>query len=248
MNGNQNYSYYNPYQFYIKKKVNPKKGVSTFQQPYPYTELSDSNTISNISALNNNNTSSNFLDLTDTIDIKGLSDVKSKREKEKLSKQSEDKSGQRTNGRNRFYDKNELLNANGSNEYLLKRNQNNNPPQNIISKNMGTFSFKNLFNPNKEKNHNKSASMDNNINVSDFPNEEVKYDFLNNGNNKCIVCNVTKVVSENVDELTPIPKRRSSKKVPYGEYDYDYNQAKSAAILIRRLEYSYNLRICKQYK
>ena len=248
MNGNQNYSYYNPYQAYIKKKVNPKKGVSTFQQPYPYTELSDSNTISNISALNNNNTSSNFLDLTDTIEIKGLSDVKSKREKEKLSKQSEDKSGQRTNGRNRFYDKNELLNANGSNEYLLKRNQNNNPPQNIISKNMGTFSFKNLFNSNKEKNHNKSASMDNNINVSDFPNEEVKYDFLNNGNNKCIVCNVTKVVSENVDELTPIPKRRSSKKVPYGEYDYDYNQAKSAAILIRRLEYSYNLRICKQYK
>ena len=152
MNGNQNYSYYNPYQFYIKKKVNPKKGVSTFQQPYPYTELSDSNTISNISALNNNNTSSNFLDLTDTIEIKGLSDVKSKREKEKLSKQSEDKSGQRTNGRNRFYDKNELLNANGSNEYLLKRNQNNNPPQNIISKNIGTFSFKNLFNPNKEKN------------------------------------------------------------------------------------------------
>ena len=55
MNGNQNYSYYNPYQAYIKKKVNPKKGVSTFQQPYPYTELSDSNTISNISALNNNN-------------------------------------------------------------------------------------------------------------------------------------------------------------------------------------------------
>ena len=30
---------------------------------------------------NNNNTSSNFLDLTDTIEIKGLSDVKSKREK-----------------------------------------------------------------------------------------------------------------------------------------------------------------------
>lgn len=248
MNDNQNYSYYNPYQAYIKKKVNPKKVVNTYQQPYPYTELSESNTISNISALNNNNTSSNFLDLTDTIDIKGLSDVKSKREKEKLSKQAEDKSTLRTNGRNRFYDKAELLNGNG-NEYLLNRNQNNSPNQNIFSKNIGTFSFKNLLNP-KEKNHNKSASMnmDSNINISEFSNEEVKYDFLNNGNNKCIVCNVTKVVSENVDELTPIPKRRNSKKVPYGDYDYDYNQAKSAAILIRRLEYSYNLRLCKQYK
>jgi hypothetical protein len=58
----------------------------------------------------------------------------------------------------------------------------------------------------------------------------------------------TKVVSEKVDELTPLPERRRPGQGSSKYYDYDYNQAKSAAILIRRLEYSYNLRICKLYR
>ena len=45
------------------------------------------------------------------------------------------------------------------------------------------------------------------------------------------------------NNLTPIPKRFGPKENHYAEYDY--NQAKSAAILVRRLEYSYNLRLTK---
>ena len=46
--------------------------------------------------------------------------------------------------------------------------------------------------------------------------------------------------------LTPIPKRIGPKQNPIAEYDY--NQAKSAAILVRRLEYSYNLRLTKIFE
>ncbi|MCQ2817512.1 MAG: hypothetical protein MJ252_09635 [archaeon] len=48
-----------------------------------------------------------------------------------------------------------------------------------------------------------------------------------------------------VDSLTPMPKKRDENLV---SDDVDYNQAKSAAIFIRRIEYSYNLKLTRLYK
>lgn len=261
MNGSTLFSNYNPYQAYIRKKITPKKVPNNFHQVTPNTDFNDSGTLSNISYLNNNNTSSNFLDLTDPLDFKGFSDLKSKRDRENRTKQSEDRSVPKTNGRNRYIIRSDNLGTikDLATELALSKNDNGNTQfddcekaqngNNVFAKNIGTFSFKNLLsqkNQPSEKN-NRSSSMAK-INVSDFSKNDSQYEYYNNGNGKCIACYSTKVVTETKDDLTPIPKRRNSKKLPYGEYDYDYNQAKSAAILIRRLEYSYNLRLCKQYK
>ena len=48
-----------------------------------------------------------------------------------------------------------------------------------------------------------------------------------------------------IDGLTPLPKRTKKQSL---KQSISYNQAKSAAIFIRRLEYSYNLKISLLYK
>ena len=63
-------------------------------------------------------------------------------------------------------------------------------------------------------------------------------------NNKLKIKNINNEIFY-YDDLTPLPKRIGPKKNPFAEHDY--NQAKSAAILVRRLEYSYNIRILKKY-
>ena len=63
-------------------------------------------------------------------------------------------------------------------------------------------------------------------------------------NNKIKIKNINNEIFY-YDDLTPLPKRIGPKKNPFAEHDY--NQAKSAAILVRRLEYSYNIRILKKY-
>ena len=69
--------------------------------------------------------------------------------------------------------------------------------------------------------------------------EESKDNFYDNDNMKL---NNGKIVTTflQIDDLTPIPDRIGAKQHYLAEYDYD--EAKRAAVTCRRIEYSYNLR------
>lgn len=206
-------------QTYVKKRVNVKKAAPSSSTPTKQNHVyTDSSSLSNISFLNNNNNNSTFLDNYEIPpDFR-----ETRRSKNTSCPRMEEKK---------------------TNFQPTRNEQKNDCRYRILSQNLGTFSFKNLFPKESKKHKNRSVKRV----------EESKADFSsrNFSKNQTPIKPVKQIVTKvyNVleyDDLTPIPKKRNSPKNVCS--DYDYKQAKSAAILIRRLEYSYNLRLTKQYK
>ena len=111
---------------------------------------------------------------------------------------------------------------------------------NCISNNLNTKSNKKNYEE-KKLNENSEENLLNNFTKNNYNNNTKENNKIN-----IIKCeNPAEYKILYYDDLTPLPKRIGPKKNPIAEHDY--NQAKSAAILVRRLEYSYNLRILKKY-
>lgn len=114
--------------------------------------------------------------------------------------------------------------------------------------NSNTFSFKNflshqlkpLAEDSKGDNSNINIDENNNSNIQILPS---KYSKRDNYGTKLRETVVNEIVEE--DDLTPLPIRKE-KIHPIAEYEF--NQARSAAVLIRRIEYSYHLKSTRQYK
>ena len=122
------------------------------------------------------------------------------------------------------------------------KKQNSPLKKTIKNKNNLTLNIKNSYLDQNNCNIKNNTISINKIYEEKKLNESYEENFLskNKKNNK--ETNEYKIYYEN---LTPLPKRIGPKKNPFAEHDY--NQAKSAAILVRRLEYSYNIRIIKKY-
>ena len=122
-------------------------------------------------------------------------------------------------------------NKNNFNKDNLNINTNNikntqyHKTQNLTSgSNYSLFSFSNIVNDQTSSNENFEESKDN---------------FYNNENLKLYNGKIITTFLQ-IDDLTPIPDRIGGKQHKLAEYDYD--EAKRAAVTCRRIEYSYNLR------
>ena len=137
---------------------------------------------------------------------------------------------------------------NTNNAFILKESNKNsfNKINNINNLNLITS---NLKNTNYQKNQNLTTnsnyslfSFSNAINEPSTTNEkgeESRDNFYDNDNIKLSNGKIVTTFVQ-IDDLTPIPDRIGAKQHYLAEYDYD--EAKRAAVTCRRIEYSYNLR------
>ena len=137
---------------------------------------------------------------------------------------------------------------NTNNAFILKESNKNsfNKINNINNLNLITS---NLKNTNYQKNQNLTTnsnyslfSFSNAINEPSTTNEKCEESRDNFYDNDNIKLSNGKIVTTfvQIDDLTPIPDRIGAKQHYLAEYDYD--EAKRAAVTCRRIEYSYNLR------
>ena len=121
---------------------------------------------------------------------------------------------------------------------ILKQKINFSPPKkNILSSTNQNSSSINLeYHKSNYKNYEEKKN-----NYEEFDLDKDKFIIYNGEKNNNILEKDYSYCQKN--NLTPIPKRFGPKQNDYAEFDY--NQAKSAAIFVRRLEYSYNLRLTK---
>ena len=106
----------------------------------------------------------------------------------------------------------------------IKNNQNQKSQNVTTNSNCSLFSFSNIVNEPTSSNEKLEESKDN-----FYENDNFKQ-----SNGKIFTTFVQ------IDDLTPIPDRIGAKQHYLAEYDYD--EAKRAAVTCRRIEYSYNLR------
>jgi len=137
---------------------------------------------------------------------------------------------------------------NTNNAFILKESNKNsfNKINNLNNLNLITS---NLKNTNYQKNQNLTTnsnyslfSFSNAINEPSTTNEKCEESRDNFYDNDNIKLSNGKIVTTfvQIDDLTPIPDRIGAKQHYLAEYDYD--EAKRAAVTCRRIEYSYNLR------
>lgn len=120
-----------------------------------------------------------------------------------------------------FFNKNNLDTITNSNN----KNSQNLKSQNLTTNSNGSlFSYSNIVNEPTSSNDKFEESKDN----------FYEYDKTKLVKNRIITTFVQ------IDDLTPIPDRIGAKQHYLAEYDYD--EAKRAAVTCRRIEYSYNLR------
>ena len=180
----------------------------------------------------------------------------------KTSRNTKQKSIDNTIYNQNIYQNSSINYNNPSQKKVLKQSKKTNNKNNINNINSFRDSNKKSFNKNnlniitnniKNSQYQKSQNLTNNSNCSlfSFSNivneptssneklEESKDNFYENDNFKQSNGRVFTTFVQ-IDDLTPIPDRIGAKQHYLAEYDYD--EAKRAAVTCRRIEYSYNLR------
>ena len=129
---------------------------------------------------------------------------------------------------------NNNLSFQNNNNSITKQKKNFSPPK---KNNLSSIKHNNLENHKfKYKKYEEKKNI-----FDEFEIEKDKFFIFDDDKNINILEKDSSYSKKN--NLTPIPERFDSIQNKFAEYDY--NQAKSAAILVRRLEYSYNLRLTK---
>ena len=122
------------------------------------------------------------------------------------------------------------------------------PNKNFLNKNKLNIITNNIKNSQNQKSQNLTTNSNGSLfsysnNVNEFTPSNDKFeeskDFYEYDNTK-LVKNKIITTFVQIDDLTPIPDRIGAKQHCLAEYDYD--EAKRAAVTCRRIEYSYNLR------
>ena len=129
----------------------------------------------------------------------------------------------------------QLINAKIKNSTKRKKSAETNNPKNIYRKKrpkLSTNAINNFVSNNKFNYPNEQISFNDRISESK---EGIYETDISRSNNKNVLTTFVQI-----EDLTKIPDRKGVTQNKYA--DYDYNEAKRAAVTCRRIEYSYNLR------